>query len=180
MHHSQITLGILAGGDGSRAGGRDKGLLSDMGEPLAQRLNEAVRGDVAEIIICCRRNAAFYNAYADRLVCDLQQGAGPVAGIRAILAAAETDFVAFMPVDTTIRPPSNWLRLLAKGAEKNPHGVFATNEGRHTACCLIRSQARLSLDGVLTAENRSLAHFYRAAGLGSVSIEGIGRDWDSV
>jgi molybdopterin-guanine dinucleotide biosynthesis protein A len=151
-----------------------------MGEPLAQRLNEAVRGDVAEIIICCRRNAAFYNAYADRLVCDLQQGAGPVAGIRAILAAAETDFVAFMPVDTTIRPPSNWLRLLAKGAEKNPHGVFATDKGRHTACCLVRSQALLSLDGVLTAEHRSLEHFYRVAGLGSVSIEGIGRDWDSV
>jgi molybdopterin-guanine dinucleotide biosynthesis protein A len=151
-----------------------------MGEPLAQRLNEAVRGDVAEIIICCRRNAAFYNAYADRLVCDLQQGAGPVAGIRAILAAAETDFVAFMPVDTTIRPPSNWLRLLAKGAEKNPHGVFATDKGRHTACCLVRSQALLSLDAVLTAEHRSLEHFYRVAGLGSVSIEGIGRDWDSV
>ena len=151
-----------------------------MGEPLAQRLNEAVRGDVAEIIICCRRNAAFYNAYADRLVCDLQQGAGPVAGIRAILAAAETDFVAFVPVDTTIRPPSNWLRLLAKGAEKNPHGVFATDKGRHTACCLVRSQALLSLDGVLTAEHRSLEHFYRVAGLGSVSIEGIGRDWDSV
>jgi len=151
-----------------------------MGEPLAQRLNEAVRGDVAEIIICCRRNAAFYNAYADRLVCDLQQGAGPVAGIRAILAAAETDFVAFMPVDTTIRPPSNWLRLLAKGAEKNPNGVFATDKGRHTACCLVRSQALLSLDGVLTAEHRSLEHFYRVAGLGSVSIEGIGRDWDSV
>ena len=151
-----------------------------MGEPLAQRLNEAVRGDVAEIIICCRRNAAFYNAYADRLVCDLQQGAGPVAGIRAILAAAETDFVAFMPVDTTIRPPSNWLRLLAKGAEKNPHGVFATDKGRHTACCLVRSQALLSLDGMLTAEHRSLEHFYRVAGLGSVSIEGIGRDWDSV
>jgi len=151
-----------------------------MGEPLAQRLNEAVRGDVAEIIICCRRNAAFYNAYADRLVCDLQQGAGPVAGIRAILAAAETDFVAFLPADTTIRPPSNWLRLLAKGAEKNPHGVFATDKGRHTACCLVRSQALLSLDGVLTAEHRSLEHFYRVAGLGSVSIEGIGRDWDSV
>ena len=180
MHHSQVTLGILAGGDGSRAGGRDKGLLSDKGEPLAQRLNEAVRGDVAEIIICCRRNAAFYNAFADRLVCDLRQGMGPVAGIRAILAAAETDFVAFMPVDTTIRPPSNWLRLLAKGAEKNPHGVFATDKGRHTACCLVRSQALLSLDGMLTAEHRSLEHFYRVAGLGSVSIEGIGRDWDSV
>ena len=57
---SDITAAILAGGEGRRIGGEDKGLLQLAGRPLIAHVIAALRGQANTIVICANRNADRY------------------------------------------------------------------------------------------------------------------------
>ncbi|MCY1268068.1 Molybdenum cofactor guanylyltransferase [compost metagenome] len=91
---------ILAGGRGQRMGGQDKGLLEWRGRPLVSHLHDLVRPLTDDLIISCNRNAERYAAFADRLVSDDSADfPGPLAGIRAGLAAARHPWLLVLPCD---------------------------------------------------------------------------------
>nr|BFD42907.1 molybdenum cofactor guanylyltransferase MobA [Pseudomonas sp. FFPRI_1] len=91
---------LLAGGRGARMGGRDKGLLPWQGRPLIAHVHQVVRPFSDDLIISCNRNAEQYQAYADRLVEDSQQGfPGPLAGVLAGLAAARHPWLLVLACD---------------------------------------------------------------------------------
>lgn len=95
--HSSL---ILAGGQGSRLAGRDKGLMVFNGEPVAAHLSRLLRGLGGELLISCNRNQAVYAAWADRLVVDDQPDfPGPLAGILAGLRACTTSHLLVLPCD---------------------------------------------------------------------------------
>ena len=56
----QFAAAILAGGEGRRVGGRDKGLLILHGKPLIERVADALRAQVGAILICANRHAGEY------------------------------------------------------------------------------------------------------------------------
>jgi molybdopterin-guanine dinucleotide biosynthesis protein A len=91
---------LLAGGQGQRMGGRDKGLIEWRGEPLIQHVQRLVRPLTDDLIISCNRNQAQYAGYADQLVQDDEADfPGPYAGIRAGLKAAKHDYLLVLPCD---------------------------------------------------------------------------------
>ncbi|WP_263141715.1 molybdenum cofactor guanylyltransferase MobA [Pseudomonas sp. RIT-PI-AD] len=91
---------LLAGGRGQRMGGQDKGLLEWRGRPLVAWLYELVRPLGDDLILSCNRNAERYRPYADRLVDDGDDAyQGPLAGIRAGLAAARCANLLVLPCD---------------------------------------------------------------------------------
>lgn len=99
-HSARCSILLLAGGRGQRVGGRDKGLLDWQGRPLIAWLHEIVRPLTDDLLISCNRNAERYAGYADRLVGDGNQDyAGPLAGIRAGLAAARHEQLLVLPCD---------------------------------------------------------------------------------
>ena len=81
----QDTTGlILAGGAGRRVGGRDKGLLTWRGAPMAAQVAQRLRPQVARLLISCNRNTDYYATLADATVADSRRDfQGPLAGIEA-------------------------------------------------------------------------------------------------
>lgn len=91
---------ILAGGRGQRMGGRDKGLVEWRGRPLVAWIHDQVRPMTDDLIISCNRNVDRYADYADTLVQDDSPDfPGPMAGIRAGLAAARHKHLLVVPCD---------------------------------------------------------------------------------
>lgn len=91
----ELTGMILAGGEGRRMGGRDKGLEPFAGLPLVGHVMKRLEGRVAERLINANRNADAYRFFADRVIADLElDGAeggfkGPLMGIYSGLRAAK-------------------------------------------------------------------------------------------
>ena len=80
---------VLAGGQGSRLGGIDKGLMVYHGEPVAAHLSRLLASLSNEVLISCNRNADQYQQWADRLVSDPQPDyPGPLLGILSALRVA--------------------------------------------------------------------------------------------
>jgi molybdopterin-guanine dinucleotide biosynthesis protein A len=122
---------LLAGGRGQRMGGQDKGLLPWHGELLITHLQRLTRPLTDDLIISCNRNHAEYSPYADQLVSDDSPDfPGPLAGIRAGLAAARHDHLLILPCDVP-HIDAQLLVDLRDKAQQNPlvpvmvrHGEF--------------------------------------------------------
>ncbi|MEH6565444.1 MAG: molybdenum cofactor guanylyltransferase MobA [Halopseudomonas sp.] len=94
------TALLLAGGQGSRLGGRDKGLMPFGGEPVAAHLGRLLRALGGELLISCNRNQAVYAALADRLVVDEEPDfPGPLAGILAGLRSCHSGHMLVLACD---------------------------------------------------------------------------------
>ena len=109
-----ITAAILAGGAGSRLGGRDKGLEPLAGWPLVAHAVAALRGQADTLLICANRNLQRYVEFAPVCADTTADYAGPLAGIAAALAACRTEWLLTVPVDCPLLPADLTLRLHAQ------------------------------------------------------------------
>ena len=106
IRNPDITAAILAGGQGARIGGRDKGLVLLGGTPLIEHVSRAIAAQAGHLLICANRNSQIYAAFG-QVVPDRGSGfRGPLAGIAAALAACETPWLLTVPVDSP-HPPAD-------------------------------------------------------------------------
>src|SRR5204863_8975561 len=97
----EVTGMVLAGGQGSRMGGVDKGLQPFRGKPMVAHAIERLAPQVGEIIINANRNTEAYAAFGHRLVADAITGfAGPLAGFERGLDYAKGELVVTVPCDS--------------------------------------------------------------------------------
>lgn len=110
---------VLAGGRSSRMG-RDKSLVELQGKPLMERAVERMRTVADSVHIVGDRPdlACFAPVIPDRM-----SGVGPLAGLQAALAATESDWNIFLPVDLPLLP-AEFLRWLVDRVERT--GALAT------------------------------------------------------
>lgn len=123
---SVITAAILAGGEGRRVGGADKGLLPLGGRPLVAHVVAALRGQVGRMVICANRNADRYAQFAP-VIADGESGfRGPLAGIAAALRACASEWLLTVPVDCPQPPRDLAVRLhdVALGENRDVVVVF--------------------------------------------------------
>ena len=66
----QISAVILAGGEGTRLGGVDKGLIEFKGRRMIEWTLDIVRPCVSQLLISCNRNITDYMPLGDSVVCD--------------------------------------------------------------------------------------------------------------
>nr|MBG6242851.1 molybdenum cofactor guanylyltransferase MobA [Candidatus Symbiopectobacterium sp. Dall1.0] len=86
-----ITGIILAGGQASRMGGQDKGLLTLRGIPLYQHVLTRLKPQVDRVYINANRNQAVYQESGCTVFSDLPNGfSGPLAGILSGFVALTT------------------------------------------------------------------------------------------
>ena len=137
---------LLAGGQGQRMGGLDKGLIQWRGAPLIEHLHRLVRPLTDDLIISCNRNREQYAAFADQLVQDDEAGfPGPYAGIRAGLAAARHAFLLVMPCDTPMLDRA-LLEGLLRTAIAHPTKPVMVRQGEQwepLLCCIPVSHAEV-------------------------------------
>lgn len=114
------TLGILAGGEGSRLGGRNKALLHDRhGTPLPVVLRARFAGDVARVLLSANRDRDALAALGFEVVADRSPGIGPLAGLDALAAACTTPWLLTVPVDAMALPADLVTRLHAAVAARS-------------------------------------------------------------
>ena len=115
---ADVTAAILAGGEGARVGGQDKGLLPLAGEPLIARATGAMRRQAGTLLICANRHAEAYAAFGAVVADALAGYAGPLAGISAALAVCTTPWLLTVPVDCPDPPAELGSRLVAAAIAK--------------------------------------------------------------
>jgi len=107
MRSSQLQFSciILAGGEGNRVAGLDKGLINYHGTTLINHVIDVVKPQVDEIIISANRNIETYEAYGYKVVSDTANDyQGPLAGIAAALPFCQNDWVLIAPCDMPLLP----------------------------------------------------------------------------
>ncbi|OQX12081.1 MAG: molybdenum cofactor guanylyltransferase [Thiothrix lacustris] len=110
----RITGVILAGGQGSRMGGQDKGLLEFQGRPLVEHLLAALQPQVASILISANRNQERYQRYQHPVVSDALGGfQGPLAGFATAMQTVNTPYILTVPCDVPTIAPDMAARLWA-------------------------------------------------------------------
>lgn len=112
---------ILAGGRGSRLGGRDKAWLRLHGQPLLCHAWRRLAGQVETVVVASQRHRWAYRHLGIELIDDHASapGRGPLAGIAAALERWPQSQIAIMPVDAPLAPDDFVARLrraLATGA----------------------------------------------------------------
>ncbi|HID82267.1 MAG TPA: molybdenum cofactor guanylyltransferase [Chromatiales bacterium] len=109
-----MTAVILAGGQGRRMGGKDKGLLAWGGRPLIETILDTIKPQVGHILINANRNKEKYTNYGYPVVADNLDGyQGPLAGFVAGMKAAKTDYITTIPCDSPLIPADMFERLSA-------------------------------------------------------------------
>jgi molybdenum cofactor guanylyltransferase len=100
IYNENVTGVILAGGKARRMGGQDKGLIEINGKAMIHYVIEALKPQVAEILINANRNTEQYEKFAYPVVSDqLENFQGPLAGIAATMGVAKTKYICTCPCD---------------------------------------------------------------------------------
>lgn len=109
---ADITGCILAGGEGRRLGGADKGLVELAGEPLVAHCLARLRPQVGALVISANRNLETYRAFGVPVFDDAREDyAGPLAGCLGALRRADTPYVVTAACDSPFLPADLAARL---------------------------------------------------------------------
>ena len=94
-----LTLGVLAGGQGTRLGGCEKAWIVRDGMAQVQRLAQRFARDVASVLVSANRDPARFASIGLQAVADRVPGKGPLGGLDALAAACPTPWLLTVPVD---------------------------------------------------------------------------------
>ena len=147
-----ITGLVLAGGQGSRMGGVDKGLQPFRGQPLALHALARLRPQVGPVLLNANRNLGAYEAFGAPVLADTIAGyAGPLAGFLAGLRACATPWLLTVPCDTPLFPPDLAARLAQAVARAGAAIAMAAAPDagalrRQPVFCLMRASLLPSLE----------------------------------
>jgi molybdopterin-guanine dinucleotide biosynthesis protein A len=167
---ARVAAVILAGGQGSRMGGADKGLLIYQGRPLIEWVRAALVPQVGQLVISANRNLETYAAYGHRVLPDsLPDFPGPLAGVLAALQGVEADWLVVAPCDTPHLPVDLVARLLAAAQDTQVVLAVAADPVRtHHTCFIVRTDQRDNLVAFLARGERAVRHWQ--AGLASTTV----------
>jgi len=158
---AQITVGILAGGRGSRLGGVDKGWYELAGRPLIEHTLARVAPQCARVVVSANRSLARYRSlglcvYVD----DSDEYRGPLAGVASILRAAHTPYVLIVPVDTP-RLPVDLAAVLAASMQRQTQlAVVRCNSKLQPLHALMRRDVLADLESAMFAGIRAVGEWH--------------------
>ncbi|HKI63045.1 MAG TPA: molybdenum cofactor guanylyltransferase MobA, partial [Burkholderiales bacterium] len=155
-----VTGIVLAGGQGRRMGGVDKGLQPLNGRPMVAWAIERLAPQVDEILLNANQNAEAYARLGQRVVPDSLGGfAGPLAGLHAGLQAAAQPLVATVPCDSPFLPLDLVARLKEK-LSRNEIAVAKTGDQPHPVFALVRRGVLPHLERFLAGGGRKIDAWY--------------------
>jgi len=159
----EITGMVLAGGQGRRMGGVDKGLQNYHGMPLALHALLRLSTQVGQVLINANRNLAAYESMGVPVWPDaMSDYPGPLAGILVGMEHCETPYLATVPCDSP-QFPVDLVSRLAEGlvAQDAEIAMAATREADGSiqvqpVFCLIRTDLLESLVSYLYRGERKI------------------------
>jgi molybdenum cofactor guanylyltransferase len=162
IHTGDITAVILAGGQGRRMGGQDKGLLDFGGRLLIEILIESLQSQPLDIVINANRNQSTYQSYGYPVISDeLEDFQGPLAGFASAMAVVETDFILTLPCDGPMLADNFAGRFIdAHNREQKPVCVAHDGERLQPVYALINTGLLDDLKRFLRSGERKIDRWY--------------------
>ena len=153
---------VLAGGQGRRMGGVDKGLQPLRGKPMIEWVLERLAPQVGEVIVNANQNIPSYEKYGHRVVRDEIGGfAGPLAGLQAGLKANVHPFLVTVPCDSPFLPRDLVARLHATLIANHADlAVARTGDQPHPVFSLVRESLAGHLTKFLEGGGRKIDAWY--------------------
>jgi molybdopterin-guanine dinucleotide biosynthesis protein A len=162
---------VLAGGQGRRMGGVDKGLQPLRGRPMIEWVLERLAPQVSEVMVNANQNLERYGKYGHRVVPDEIAGfAGPLAGLHAGLKAAAHPLVVTVPCDSPFLP-ADLVSRLKNALKENQLAVAKTGDQPHPVFALMKRDVRESLEAFLAQGGRKIDAWYAALKVVEVSFD---------
>lgn len=171
--HLDVTGIVLAGGQGRRMGGVDKGWLELDGEPLIARVISRLAPQVASTVISANQNVERYATFAWPVVSDVVADyAGPLAGLHAALQLVTTEYAVTAPCDSPFLPLDLVDRMHAALAGSGNDLAVARSLGRRQPVfCLVRRSATAGLTAFLESGGRKVEKWYEQLAVVDVDFE---------
>jgi len=165
------TLGLLAGGAGSRLGGADKAWLQRGGVPQVLRLARRLSGETMSVLVSANRDPARYAEVGLTAIPDRRADIGPIAGLDALANACPTPWLLTVPVDLVDVNDCLLRSLAAAGGE----GAFAIDDdGAQPLVALWRVEAlRAALSQALEANEIAVHALQARMGMAGVRFTGF-------
>ncbi|MBI3374566.1 MAG: molybdenum cofactor guanylyltransferase [Betaproteobacteria bacterium] len=168
-----VTGIVLAGGQGRRMGGVDKGLQALRGRPMIAAVLERLAPQVDEVLINANQNLEAYARFGYRVVADEVGGfAGPLAGLASGMKAASQPLVVTVPCDSPFLPADLVARLRAaleaRGADL---AVAKTGAQPHPVFALARRSLLANLEAFLAAGGRKIDAWYAPLAVVEVAFD---------
>jgi molybdopterin-guanine dinucleotide biosynthesis protein A len=177
---SGVTGIVLAGGQGRRMGGVDKGLQLLRGRPMVEHVLARLAPQVDEILINANQNLDQYARFGHRVVPDAIGGfAGPLAGLQAGLSAAAHELAVTVPCDSPFLPLDLVFRL-KKELKGNDLAVAKTGDQPHPVFALVRTSVRANLEDFLARGGRKIDAWYASLGVVEVPFDDEADDFRNI
>lgn len=159
---NNITAVILAGGQGRRMGGQDKGLIKFEGLPIIEILIEQLNHQDVGIIINANRNQSTYQQYGYPVISDeLADFQGPLAGFAAAMAVAKTEYILTLPCDGPLLA-DDFVELFINNHSSQQKTVSVADDGERLqpVYALIKVDLLENLKTFLKSGDRKIDRWY--------------------
>ena len=167
-----ITGTVLAGGQGRRMGGQDKGWVQYQGQPLIHQVCERLHPQVSQLQIIANRNLDAYQQLGFPVIPDLEAGyQGPLVGIATGLQAAQQPWTLFVPCDGPFIPEDLAAQLYQAALDSGqPIAVASDGQRLQPVVVLIQTDCLPDLLNTLAAGERKPDRWYTSQGMTQVEF----------
>ena len=168
----KITGVVLAGGQGRRLGGMDKGLSLWRGTPLIKHVLDALKPQVSDLLINANRNADYYAEFGYPVIPDeLPDYQGPLAGIAKAMDTATTDYLVITPCDCP-HIATDLVSRLYNASIKKQCSLCVAHDGKRLQplFALLDLKLRESLHEYLRQDGRKPDQWYSRQGFYAVDF----------
>jgi molybdopterin-guanine dinucleotide biosynthesis protein A len=168
----RVTGVILAGGRATRMGGVDKGLVPIGGRPMIAWVIDALRPQVAGVMINANRNIESYGKFGCPVIDDGDsEFRGPLAGMASAMRIAKTPYIAVVPCDSPLLDGELVERLFAAVTSSgSPVAVAHDGERLQPVFALLARDLLQDLAGYLDDGERKIDRWYARHGYESVDF----------
>jgi molybdopterin-guanine dinucleotide biosynthesis protein A len=166
------TLGILAGGRGTRLGGIDKAWLQRDGVPQVVRIAKRFAAEVDAILVSANGDPGRYAGHGLVAIADVATGAGPIGGLDALARACRTPWLLTVPVDLV---GVNECLLQTLRAHAAGRGAFAVDDDGPQPLVALWNLAMLRADlpSAIAAGDHAVHRLQESLGMQPVRLPGV-------
>lgn len=152
----------MAGGQGLRFAGQDKGLIVLDQRALVEHVLERLVPQTGQIVISANRNIDRYEAFGYPVISDKLGGyQGPLAGIAAALSQVSTRYIVTAPCDGPLLALDLVDRLVvAMDASEPSIAVAGVGDALEPLYACIDSALAESLNAFLAGGHRKVRHWF--------------------
>ena len=164
---------ILAGGQGQRLGGKDKGLVLLKNRPLITHVIERFAPQVGQLAISANRNLSKYERFNLPVLTDASDTfEGPLAGILAGLRWCSDEYLAIAACDSPLLPSDLVSNLFtAMTCDESDIAVASADGKRQPVFAILKSYLAESLAAFLATGDRKIGRWYDSQPISYVEFD---------